>query len=186
MFWSAEHTHTSKIACCFVDALRCVRAADQNMAAHNPPLTLRLSIFEKRVENWHWKVVSFSISIMYAFIVVKYIWLSSKERLFHTSVFFFSGEPACFPSLTFWTPSNCHRNYFCFMSRMFKLPRKCSRVTSENLVSPEKKTLLKQFCKIQIGLKQKPIYLKSVVLVSTPVVNLGSPLALNTSLQQVP
>ena len=118
--------------------------------------------------------------------IMKYIWLSSKERLFHTTVVFFSGEPACFPSLTFWTPSNCHKNYFCFMSRMFKLPRKCSRVTSENLVSPEKKTLLIQFCKIQIGLKQKPIYLKSVVLVSTPVVNLGSPLALNTSLQQVP
>ena len=32
-------THTSKSAYYFVDALRCVRAADQNMAANNHPLT---------------------------------------------------------------------------------------------------------------------------------------------------
>ena len=31
-------THTSKSACCFVDALRCVPAADQNMAAYDHSL----------------------------------------------------------------------------------------------------------------------------------------------------
>ena len=31
-------THTSENACYFVVALRCVRAADQNMAAYNPSL----------------------------------------------------------------------------------------------------------------------------------------------------
>ena len=30
--------HTSKSACYFVDALRCVRSADQNMAVYNRPL----------------------------------------------------------------------------------------------------------------------------------------------------
>ena len=37
MFWSAEPTHILELLLIF-DALRCVPAADQNMAAYNHPL----------------------------------------------------------------------------------------------------------------------------------------------------
>ena len=63
-------THISKSACYFVDALRCVRAADQNMAAYNhlvvlvlqSPLGITGPIFPlappDRLEDqfWYWSV----------------------------------------------------------------------------------------------------------------------------------
>ena len=45
MFFDQLNAH---IACYFVDALGCVRAADQNMAAYNHPLQMKFM----NVDSW--------------------------------------------------------------------------------------------------------------------------------------